>query len=65
MSNPDRTEIDAQSTAVSVHITVRVGDLVKEFDAVAATDASGYTVANGLLTGLRDDARDWLFERNG
>ncbi len=65
MSNPDRTEIDAPSTAVSVHITVRVGDLVKEFDAVAATDTPGFTVADGMLSGLRETARDWLFEAKG
>ncbi|GAA2579607.1 hypothetical protein GCM10010435_66020 [Winogradskya consettensis] len=48
-------------TPVSVHITVQVGDDTREFDAVAATDTNGFKVAEGLLTGLREEAKEWLW----
>ena len=47
---------------VSVHITVQVGETRKDFDAVAATDADGFKLADGILTGLREDAKDWLYD---
>jgi hypothetical protein len=60
---PETPENTPASTAVSVHLTLRVGDQSREFDAVAATDADGFKVVDGLLTALRDDARSWAQER--
>lgn len=52
----------AASTAVSVHLTLRVGEHTKEFDAVAATDADPYKVVDGLVGAIREDARDWAHD---
>ena len=56
---------ETPTVPVSVHLTVKVGDLVKEFDVVAVTDTAGFLIADGILAGLRDDARNWLYDAKG
>lgn len=53
-------EATSAGVTVSVHITVQVGDVKKDFDVLATTDASGFAVAEGILKGLRDDASNWI-----
>lgn len=46
---------------VEVTITVRVGDTTNTFAASADTKSTGpHRVARGLVTGLADDATNWL-----
>ena len=63
LSGPKRDpeqEFVPTDTPVAVRITVQVGDVRKEFEAVAATNTDGFELANGMLSGLRTEASGWV-----
>jgi hypothetical protein len=55
-------EVDrSMGTTISVEIRLQIGDVRKNVSALAAIDAEdGFKVTRGLLSGLREDANDWL-----
>lgn len=48
-------------TPISVEIRLQIGEVRKTFSTLASTDAEDpFKVARGLLTGMREDANDYL-----
>jgi len=58
------TDTTPDTTAVSVHLIVQVGEDKKEFDVVAVVaDTDPYKMAKAMISGVGEDARDWAFDR--
>ena len=54
---------ETNPTEVWVTVAVHVGGRTETFTAEGKASTNGFRVADGLLDGLRDDAREWLREQ--